>query len=345
MRRAGLAISSLIVLAVAGAGAASVLADTPPPATGTTATDTTSTATTTTTTTTAVAAATIPDGIVLGGVAVGGMTTDAAAAALQAAYGRPIVLRLGHTTIRVAPGTLGMRLPVDAATQRALTVSENTILRLRAGVDRDLVRAYVARLAKRYDRPMRNARVLLHGVKPFMLTARPGHTLHQRWIANAIETEIAEGTRQPITMQQKILKPTATNESVGPVIVIKRGSNVLTLYHQTKVVRVFRVATGQAIYPTPLGEFRIVVMWKNPWWYPPNDPWAAGEKPTPPGPDNPLGTRWMGLDTPGVGIHGTPESGSIGYSESHGCIRMLIPQAEWLFDHVKIGTPVFIVAA
>ena len=64
-----------------------------------------------------------------------------------------------------------------------------------------------------------------------------------------------------------------------------------------------------------------------------------------PGPDNPLGTRWMGLSAPGVGIHGTPSDGSIGYSVSHGCIRMHIPQAEWLFNHVAIGTTVFIVAA
>ena len=44
-------------------------------------------------------------------------------------------------------------------------------------------------------------------------------------------------------------------------------------------------------------------------------------------------------------IHGTPEDGSIGYSLSHGCIRMHIPQAEWLFDHVVVGTPVYIVSA
>ena len=53
----------------------------------------------------------------------------------------------------------------------------------------------------------------------------------------------------------------------------------------------------------------------------------------------------MGISSPGVGIHGTPQSGSIGYSLSHGCIRMLIPQAEWLFDRVTVGTPVFIVSA
>jgi lipoprotein-anchoring transpeptidase ErfK/SrfK len=53
----------------------------------------------------------------------------------------------------------------------------------------------------------------------------------------------------------------------------------------------------------------------------------------------------MGLSAPGVGIHGTPDAASIGYSASHGCIRMRIPQAEWLFQHVSIGTTVFIVSA
>jgi lipoprotein-anchoring transpeptidase ErfK/SrfK len=136
-----------------------------------------------------------------------------------------------------------------------------------------------------------------------------------------------------------------TETSVGPVIVIRRASNQLTLYDGVKVVRQFAVATGQSVYPTPLGRFEIMVKWKNPWWYPPASPWAAGEKPVPPGPSNPLGTRWMGLSSPGVGIHGTPNSSSIGYSLSHGCVRMLIPQAEWLFDHVDVGTPVFIVAS
>jgi lipoprotein-anchoring transpeptidase ErfK/SrfK len=53
----------------------------------------------------------------------------------------------------------------------------------------------------------------------------------------------------------------------------------------------------------------------------------------------------MGLSSPGVGIHGTDEPASIGYSLSHGCIRMLVPQAEWLFNHVDVGTPVFIISA
>ena len=131
----------------------------------------------------------------------------------------------------------------------------------------------------------------------------------------------------------------------GPVIVIRRGTNRLDLYDSTRHVRSFPVATGRAQYPTPTGTFRIVEMQRNPWWRPPNSDWAKGLKPIPPGPGNPLGTRWMGTSAPGVGIHGTPDAASVGYSASHGCIRMYIPDADWLFNHVHIGTPVVIVAA
>ena len=51
----------------------------------------------------------------------------------------------------------------------------------------------------------------------------------------------------------------------------------------------------------------------------------------------------MGISAPAVGIHGTPDPASIGYSVSHGCIRMLIPEVEWLFKQVEVGTPVYIV--
>jgi lipoprotein-anchoring transpeptidase ErfK/SrfK len=53
----------------------------------------------------------------------------------------------------------------------------------------------------------------------------------------------------------------------------------------------------------------------------------------------------MGLSASGVGMHGTPDAASIGYSASHGCIRMHISEAEWLFNRVRLGTPVFIVRA
>jgi lipoprotein-anchoring transpeptidase ErfK/SrfK len=117
------------------------------------------------------------------------------------------------------------------------------------------------------------------------------------------------------------------------------------LYDGTRLERTFKVATGRAQYPTPTGDFAIVDRQRNPWWRPPSSDWAKGLKPIPPGSGNPLGTRWMGLSAAGVGIHGTPDAASVGYSASHGCIRMYVPDAEWLFDQVSVGTPVFIRAA
>jgi lipoprotein-anchoring transpeptidase ErfK/SrfK len=162
---------------------------------------------------------------------------------------------------------------------------------------------------------------------------------------DAVFTALVTNTRPELRLQFVELKPAVIRSSIGPVIVIRRGSNRLYLYKGSRFRRVFGVATGQSSYPTPVGRWRIVVKWRNPWWYPPSSSWARGAKPIPPGPGNPLGTRWMGLSASGVGIHGTPDDASIGYSASHGCIRMHIPDAEWLFKHVTIGTTVFIVSA
>ena len=203
--------------------------------------------------------------------------------------------------------------------------------------------AFVAKLAKRFDRAPTDAKLYLRSSRPLITPERPGRKLDQKRTVRDVVVALTAGTRDPIVVAFKSVKAGLTRASFGPVIVIHRGLNRLYLYRGMRFWRVFGVATGQSAYPTPLGRFTIMVKWRNPWWYPPKSPWAQGQKPIPPGPANPLGTRWMGLSAPGVGIHGTPDAGSIGYSVSHGCIRMHIPDAEWLFVHVRIGTTVFIV--
>jgi lipoprotein-anchoring transpeptidase ErfK/SrfK len=325
----------LLVLLAAGLFSAAVLADTPPPG------DTTTTATTITTTVPAV----VPDGVVLAGVSIGGLAPDAASQAVADAFGRPVTLRYLATKIEVSPSLLGVTVPADSAVAKALTVPPSTVLTLRATVNRPLVRSFIAKIADRFDRKPVSSRLLLRNSKPFVTQPVIGRTIDRAGGVRDLTDALVHGTRATIVLGAKLNEPKLTPSTIGPVIVIRRGSNQLTLYDGMKVVRKFEVATGQTIYPTPLGKFQIVVMWKNPWWYPPASPWAKGEKPVPPGPGNPLGTRWMGLSSPGVGIHGTPEDGSIGYSLSHGCIRMHIPQAEWLFNHVTVGTPVYIVSS
>jgi len=61
-----------------------------------------------------------------------------------------------------------------------------------------------------------------------------------------------------------------------------------------------------------------------------------------PGPNNPVGTVWIGLDKPGYGIHGTPRPEDVGRTESHGCFRLANWNAEHLFKLVTVGTPVVI---
>lgn len=126
-------------------------------------------------------------------------------------------------------------------------------------------------------------------------------------------------------------------------IVIDRSDCTLTLYDEKGVVKTYGCAVGMAAYPTPLGSFQIINKIYHPAWSPPPSPWAANLEPVPPGVGNPLGTRWMGLTAPYVGIHGTYESWSIGHWASHGCIRMHIRDVEELFEMVAIGTPVDIV--
>jgi L,D-transpeptidase ErfK/SrfK len=181
--------------------------------------------------------------------------------------------------------------------------------------------------------------------KPRIFPEVNGVTLDRIDLLQRVSRALTGNSRLPLGMHANKVRPEVTASSLGPVILINRADNRLWLFKRDNAVwREFAVATGQAIYPTPTGRFDIVVKQVDPWWYPPTqDAWAAGLSPVPPGPNNPLGTRWMGLSAPGIGIHGTDEPSSIGWNASHGCIRMQVTDAEWLFVHVRIGTTVFIV--
>ena len=109
-----------------------------------------------------------------------------------------------------------------------------------------------------------------------------------------------------------------------------------------KLIKKYPIACGSPYYPTPAGDYFVKEKVYYPAWIPPPSPWAKGAKPIPPGPGNPLGTRWIGLNAQIVGIHGTSSPWSIGSASSHGCIRMYIPDVEELFELVSVGTPVTI---
>jgi lipoprotein-anchoring transpeptidase ErfK/SrfK len=285
---------------------------------------------------------TLPASVRIAGVRVGHLVPERAEKVVQRAFNKPLTVQIDKLRLRLDPNKLAKPY-VTGAVGHARAATPGTKLPLVVNVHGAAVRAWAKKVADRVNRkPAKVGLVLRHG-KPYIGPRAYGRQLDQNELVKRVVHALSSNTRLPVRVTTQSLLPQALPSAKAAVIVINRGANTLALYHGIKPWKTFRVATGQYAYPTPRGRFDIVVKWVNPWWYPPASPWAAGASPVPPGPGNPLGTRWMGLSAPGVGIHGTPNPSSIGYSESHGCIRMYIPQAEWLFDHVEVGTTVFIV--
>jgi lipoprotein-anchoring transpeptidase ErfK/SrfK len=361
--------------ACAGTFSAAVVAETLPTTTGSTTTATTATTTvttpTTTTTTSTVPTTTVPTTVPttttrttttttrttttprppkvvparirIANVEVGGLTSAAATAAVRKAFAARLPVIVDKTRFDLRPNNLATAY-VTGAVARARTSRPGAQVKLVVAVRGAAVRAVSARLTKRFERPAVDAALTFHNARPYVSRERVGRDLDARAVTTAIVRALTRSTRTPLRFETTVVAPQVTRRGIGPVIVINRLLNRLSLYSGMTPWRTFGVATGQSSYPTPSGWFHIVVKARNPWWYPPtSSDWARGLQPVPPGPGNPLGTRWMGISAPGVGIHGTPDAASIGYSASHGCIRMRIPDAEWLFEHVGVGTTVYIV--
>jgi lipoprotein-anchoring transpeptidase ErfK/SrfK len=112
--------------------------------------------------------------------------------------------------------------------------------------------------------------------------------------------------------------------------------NTLTLKANGEVLKVYSVGTGVE-GSTPVGDFKIVNKLENP-------PWHHDGKVVPFGdPENILGTRWMGFDLKGYGIHGTSDPGSVGSQSSAGCVRLRNEEVEELYKIVPVGTMVTVV--
>ncbi|KPK98921.1 MAG: hypothetical protein AMJ95_02220 [Omnitrophica WOR_2 bacterium SM23_72] len=119
-------------------------------------------------------------------------------------------------------------------------------------------------------------------------------------------------------------------------IVVDKSQNLLMLKTKEEVFKTYVVATGLN-NSTPVGHFKIINKLLNPTWF------KAGVVVPASSPENILGTRWMGFDLPGYGIHGTTEPESLGQHVTQGCVRMRNSDVEELYTIVPVGTEVIIV--
>jgi lipoprotein-anchoring transpeptidase ErfK/SrfK len=287
--------------------------------------------------------ATIAEGVTIGQIPVGGMTEAEARKAVLAVFDRKLPFKFRKRTWAVSPYSLGSSPYLNMAIEAALAAEPGAAVKLHVKVHTGKVRRYVDYLGRVFNRKARNSQLTLRNLRPYLSKPRVGFLVRKTRMYNAISRALALTERRTLPLQVLVLRPRITRASYGPIIVIRRGSRRLYLYRNVNFVRRFPIAVGTRAYPTPLGRYRVVMKEKHPTWNPPNSPWAAGLGPVPPGPGNPLGTRWIGTSAPGIGIHGTPQPWTVGTAASHGCIRMYMRQVEWLYERVRIGTPVFIV--
>ena len=117
------------------------------------------------------------------------------------------------------------------------------------------------------------------------------------------------------------------------VVLVSLVDRKLAVIDNGAVIATFQVAVGANVSPSPTGEFTIVSRVSNPTYY------HRGTV-IPTGKDNPVGTRWVGLNLKGYGIHGTNAPRSIGRAASHGCIRLRNRDMERLFTMLKVGDAV-----
>jgi lipoprotein-anchoring transpeptidase ErfK/SrfK len=160
-----------------------------------------------------------------------------------------------------------------------------------------------------------------------MNTRKSAHRRETGWLPVLLATAVMASAQTPERRTLPLQSPRQ--------IVVSILDRRLAIVENGTIVRVFAVSVGTVSSPSPIGDFRIINRVANPTYY------HTG-KVISPGPDNPIGPRWVGLNLKGYGIHGTNEPRSIGKAASHGCIRLRNRDIEQFFNLVRVGDPVHI---
>lgn len=186
------------------------------------------------------------------------------------------------------------------------------------------------------------------------IAARHGLDLRRLLAINSLSTRKPIRAGQQIHLSDRHIPP----PHLGAAIVVNIPDGLLYRYDGPRVT-VYPVALGEPTdkdaedpkrWRTPTGTFKVVEKRPNPVWTVPKsiqeEMREAGKEvltKVKPGPENPLGTRWIGLSAWGYGIHGTNVPASIGRYSTHGCVRMRSEHVEEIFDAVSKGTTVRII--
>ena len=305
------------------------------------------------------------EGTTVGGVDVGGLRYDAALdrvrSSIEDPLRRPIRVQAESFDAQTTAWDLGLRVDAASAVGTAMERSNEGNLLQRVwrrlfggGAPRvqlapqwgdGEVSSLLDRAAKAVDLAPQDAKVNASSGWVTIVPPKNGRKLDLERSRAAV-LEAAKNGGSTVDLVTETVKPAVGAEAVQKVILVRTGENTLHLYENGRIVKSWPVATGAAGFPTPTGIWRVNSKINNPTWINPRSAWSANMPATiPPGPNNPLGTKALALNAPGILIHATSDRASIGYSASHGCIRMTEADEADLFGRVSAGTIVAIVNA
>ncbi len=310
----------------------------------------------------------IAEGVTVSDVDVGGLKTDEARKVLRhqvaADIERSLAIRYGKRRFVITPREARLHADVDGMVADALGESrdgnivgrsfrdltggeEDVEVDPRIRYSRAAVDRFVRGVEKGLNRPTLDAKLNFPALT--RVKEQPGWTVNAAELRSRIQKglTVPVGAGREVTAPVRVTQPKVTREQLARkyphLLVVNRPGFQLTYYRNLRQVKSYTIAIGQVGYDTPAGMYKIENKAVNPTWNVPNSSWAgslAGSV-VPPGPENPLKARWMGIYD-GAGIHGTDQVGSLGTAASRGCIRMAIPEVIELYDKVPVKTPVYI---
>jgi len=311
----------------------------------------------------------IARGITAGGVDIGGLSAARARDVLERSLGpklsQGVFLRWQGQGWKLSAAGVDARLGVNRMVREALRRSrEGTFIGravrdlrgdgvrasvpLRIAHSREKLYAFIASIAKQIDRPAVSATINPTGIALNVTPSHDGIAVQQRFFAARILRQLRDpASRHFAFVPTRKLRPHVSlarlTYKYQTFITIDRPHFRLRLWKNLRLVHTYTIAVGRQGLETPAGQYEINDRQVNPSWHVPNSAWAGdlAGRVIPPGPDDPLKARWMGIFD-GAGIHGTDDIGSLGSAASHGCIRMSIPDVEQLFPLVPLHTPIYV---
>ena len=311
----------------------------------------------------------IAKGVTIGGVDVGGMTTEEASAVVEAdliePLDKPVTVTYEKDHFTLDADELGVRADVDGMVQAALDASQEGGLPTRVwryasggevdeaidpqiAYDEKTLDDFIKGVQQNVNQPAVDATIEPTQTSLDPVPGQTGFAVKVDDLRAGLEQAVQSTHSRTVEATVDKVKPDVTTDDLAEqyptYLVVDRANFQLRLYKSLELSKTYTVAIGQVGYDTPAGLYHIQNKQVNPAWSVPNSDWAgdlAGTVVPGGSPENPLVARWMGIFD-GAGIHGTNETASLGSAASHGCIRMAVPDVIELYDQVNVGDPIYI---